>query len=151
MLLQNITALKKIDQLKSQFVMTASHELRTPLTGMAMSIGLLMETAQQKLSEQEQELLAVAQEDIERLQSLVNDLLDLSKIESGRIEMEQIPTEPIRLGQKVASMLQVQAEEADTEIRLSIPADLPPVIADPNKMTWVLTNLVANALRYADK
>ncbi len=150
LLLQNITTLKNLDQLKSQFVMTASHELRTPLTGMAMSIGLLMESAQQKLSEQEQELLAVAQEDIQRLQGLVNDLLDLSKIESGRIEMEQIPTEATWLAEKVAAMLQVQAEEADTDVRRSIPAGLPPVLVDPNKIIWVLTNLVANALRYAD-
>ncbi|MGB3615848.1 MAG: ATP-binding protein [Elainellaceae cyanobacterium] len=150
LLLQNITKLKKLDQLKSQFVATASHELRTPLTGMAMSIGLLMESAHKKLSEQEQELLSVAQEDIDRLQGLVNDLLDLSKIESGRIEMQQIPTEPIWLAEKVASMLKVQAEEADIAVHLAVPSDLPLVLADPNKVTWVLTNLVANALRYAE-
>ena len=149
-LLQNITTLKEMDQLKSQFVATASHELRTPLTGMAMSINLLMESAQQKLSESEQELLSVAQEDIERLQGLVNDLLDLSKIESGRIEMERIPTEPVWLAEKVASMLSVQAQDADLDLRVQVSPELPPVLADPNKIVWVLTNLVANALRYAD-
>ncbi|MGB3291709.1 MAG: histidine kinase dimerization/phospho-acceptor domain-containing protein, partial [Phormidesmis sp.] len=79
LLLQNVTSLKQLDQLKSEFVMTASHELRTPLTGMAMSIDLLTETAEAKLSEGEQELLKTAQEDVQRLRDLVNDLLDLSK------------------------------------------------------------------------
>ncbi|MDB9525089.1 ATP-binding protein [Oscillatoria sp. CS-180] len=148
-LLQDITTLKKLDQLKSQFVATASHELRTPLTGMAMSINLLMESAQQKLSANEQELLSVAQEDIDRLQRLVNDLLDLAKIESGRIEMEPVPTQPIKLAEKMASLMKVQVQEAAIDLRLSVPSDLPLVLADPGKITWVLTNLLANALRYA--
>ena len=83
LLLQDVTKLKELDNLKSEFVATASHELRTPLTGMAMSLNLLAETTESKLSESESELLDTAVEDVERLRGLVNDLLDLSKIESG--------------------------------------------------------------------
>ncbi|MDJ0593861.1 MAG: histidine kinase dimerization/phospho-acceptor domain-containing protein [Pleurocapsa sp. MO_226.B13] len=88
LLLQDVTKLKELDNLKSEFVATASHELRTPLTGMAMSLNLLAETTENKLSESESELLDTAVEDVERLKSLVNDLLDLSKIESGKLELD---------------------------------------------------------------
>ncbi|MEM8831921.1 MAG: histidine kinase dimerization/phospho-acceptor domain-containing protein, partial [Cyanobacteria bacterium P01_G01_bin.19] len=85
LLLQDVTKLKELDNLKSEFVATASHELRTPLTGMAMSLNLLAEVTEEKLSRSESELLDAAVEDVERLRGLVNDLLDLSKIESGKI------------------------------------------------------------------
>lgn len=150
LLLQDITKFKKIDELKSDFVMTASHELRTPLTGMAMSIDLLLETARQKLSEREQELLQAAAEDVQRLRGLVNDLLDLSKIESGRIEMELVAVKVNSLVDKVRSLFEVQTQEKNISLQKQIDEDLPSVKADPNKITWVLTNLVANALRYAE-
>lgn len=150
LLLQDVTKLKELDQLKSEFVATASHELRTPLTGMSMSINLLLENAQQKLSESEQELLQTARDDIQRLRALVNDLLDLSKIESGRIEMDLVPVDVGLLIEKALSPFKVQAEEQKVELVRQIPEDLPQAKADANKITWVLTNLVANALRYTD-
>ena len=150
LLLQDVTKLKELDQLKSEFVATASHELRTPLTGMSMSLNLLLETAAEKLSEREQELLTSAEEDVERLRELVNDLLDLSKIESGRIEMEFTPLEVDFLLGKAASMLQVQAQEKQIDLVKQDLPDLPKVKVDPNKIIWVLTNLIANAIRYTD-
>ncbi len=149
LLLQNVTNLKQLDQLKSEFVMTASHELRTPLTGMAMSIDLLTETAKIKLSENEQELLQTAQEDVERLRDLVNDLLDLSKIESGKLEMEKTTTDPGSLVEKAIELLKIQAEDKQVKIINQTAGNLPKVEADFNKVTWVMTNLIANALRYA--
>ncbi|MGB7087372.1 MAG: ATP-binding protein [Phormidesmis sp.] len=151
LLLQNVTTLKNLDQLKSEFVMTASHELRTPLTGMAMSIDLLLETAQAKLSENEQELLKTAQEDVQRLRELVNDLLDLSKIESGKIDMEQIATDPKQIIDKAIELLKIQAEDKNIEVTSVIASNLGHVNADANKVTWVLTNLIANAIRYANQ
>ena len=150
LLLQDVTKLKELDQLKSEFVATASHELRTPLTGMSMSLNLLLETATQKLSEREQELLKSAEEDVDRLRELVNDLLDLSKIESGRIEMEFAPVEVNFLLDKAASMLQIQAQEKKIDLVKQDRPDLPKVKADPSKILWVLTNLIANAIRYTD-
>ena len=151
LLLQNVTNLKQLDQLKSEFVATASHELRTPLTGMAMSIDLLHETAQTKLSETEQELLETAKEDVQRLRDLVNDLLDLSKIESGKIDMDRTEVDPRQLIEKAISLLKIQSDEKEIEITSQIAGNVSRVNADPNKVTWVLTNLIANALRYAKK
>jgi NtrC-family two-component system sensor histidine kinase KinB len=150
LLLQDVTKLKELDRLKSEFIMTASHELRTPLTGIAMSIGLLMENAHQKLSAEEQELLQAAHEDIQRLRALVNDLLDLSKIETGRVEMDFEAVDVMLLAERAVSTLAQQAKQANIDLAYQIPEDLPQVKADPNKITWVLTNLIANAIRYTD-
>ena len=150
LLLQNVTQLKELEQLKTQFVMTASHELRTPLTGISMSIDLLMESVQEKLSPTQQELLKAAQEDVQRLRMLVNDLLDLGKIESGRMEMDfEAVSVGVLLGKAIA-LFSRQAEEKGVKLTSSLPENVPDVRADANKIIWVLTNLIANALRYTD-
>jgi two-component system, NtrC family, sensor histidine kinase KinB len=148
LLLQDVTQLVELDRLKSEFIMTASHELRTPLTGMAMSIGLLSERVTTRLDEKEQELLRAAQADVERLRTLVNNLLDLSKLESGHIVMELEPAPMVQLVESVVDLLQSQAAEKQIELSWYLPEDTPLVLADVNKIVWVLTNLVANALRY---
>ena len=143
--------LKELDRLKSEFVMMASHELRTPLTSIGMSIDLLREKATPKLNEKEQELLSVAYEESQRLRALVNDLLDLSRIEAGKIDME-FTSVPVRtLFEKAVSPLKTQAEERSIELSYSVPDTVPNVKADPGKIIWVLVNLIANALRYTDK
>lgn len=150
LLLQNVTKLKELDNLKSEFVATASHELRTPLTGMSMSLNLLSETTADKLSESEAELLATAVEDVERLRALVNDLLDLSKIESGKIELEYTPVAVNLLLDKAIGALKIQAEQKDIELDKQALSEDIKVKADANKIIWVLTNLIANALRYSE-
>lgn len=151
LLLRDVTRLKELDRMKSEFVMTASHELRTPLTGIGMSVDLLLESAMQKLNAKEQQLLSAAHEEVQRLKALVNDLLDLSKIEAGKIELEfeQVPV--LMLLEKAVSVLKNQAEEKSIELSLEVPDDLPDVKVDANKITWVLTNLIANALRYTER
>ncbi len=148
LLLQDVTKLTELDRLKSEFVMTASHELRTPLTSIAMSIDLLMEGASPKLTGTEQELLRAAQEDVQRLRKLVNNLLDLSKIEAGRVELEFEPVDVSLLTGHAMATLAGQAEEKGIELSQHLPDQLAQIKADPNKITWVLTNLIANALRY---
>ncbi|MDY6781562.1 MAG: ATP-binding protein [Cyanobacteriota bacterium] len=150
LLLQDVTKLKNLERLKSEFVATASHELRTPLTGMAMSLNLLLETTTEKLSDTETELLNAAVEDVGRLRNLVNDLLDLSKIESGRIEVEFVPVRVQLLLEKAISVVKIQLEQNQIEYQQELESDLPEVCVDPNKIIWVLTNLLSNAIRYTD-
>src|SRR4030043_1235438 len=109
--------------------MTASHELRTPLTSIGMSIDLLRESAQQKLDQDERKLLDAAHEEIQRLKSLVNDLLTLSKIESGRIEMEFERTSLPALFDKVVADMRIQAEHKSVELSWKAPESLPPAKA----------------------
>ena len=150
LLLQDVTKLKELDNLKSEFVATASHELRTPLTGMAMSLNLLAETTEGKLSKSESELIDTAVEDVERLRSLVNDLLDLSKIESGKLELDFVDVGVNFLLDKAVSTLNIQAEKNQvTLVQQPLSEDIK-IKADANKIIWVLTNLIANALRYSD-
>lgn len=148
LLLQDVTKLKELERLKSDFVMTASHELRTPLTGMAMSLGLLAETTLPRLTERERELMSAAQEEVGRLRALVNDLLDLSKIEAGHMEMHFDTVPPAWLVEKATQLFGEQAAAKRVALDSDITDNLAAVLADPTKITWVLTNLISNALRY---
>ena len=150
LLLQDVTKLKELDNLKSEFVATASHELRTPLTGMAMSLNLLVETTEGKLSESESELLDTAVEDVERLRGLVNDLLDLSKIESGKLKLDFVDVGVNFLLDKAVSALNIQAEQKQVTLAKQPLSEDIKINADANKIIWVLTNLIANALRYSE-
>jgi NtrC-family two-component system sensor histidine kinase KinB len=151
LLLRDVTRLRELDRLKSEFVMAASHELRTPLTSIEMGVELLREGASAKLNDKEQQLLAATREEILRLKALVNDLLDISKIEAGKMEMDFVRTAVDDLLEKAAAVLKPQAEEKGIELSMKIEGRLPQVRADVNKITWVLTNLIANALRYTDQ
>ncbi len=150
-MLQDVTHYKEVDQLKSEFVSTVSHELRTPLTSMTMSIGLLLERVVGELNGQQVELLQVAEEDCQRLNKMVGDLLDLSRIESGRLQMEMRSVAINSLFETAARSLAIQAQEQGVELIVSPATDIPFVRADANKIAQVLTNLMANALRYTAK
>ena len=148
LLLRDVTRLKEVEQLKSEFVMAASHELRTPLTSLGMSVDLLLEHADGALKEKDHDLLRVAHEEVLRMKALVNDLLDLSKIEAGRIEMEYDSVPVVTLFDHVRTVFKGQLDMKEVDLVSHIPSELPRVRADANKITWVLTNLVSNALRY---
>jgi NtrC-family two-component system sensor histidine kinase KinB len=150
LLLRDITRLKELDRLKSEFVMAASHELRTPLTSMGMSISLLKEKAINKLDSKESELLFAADEEVQRLKALVNDLLDISKIEAGKMDIDFDSVPLNLLLEKAVAVLKNQAEEKSIELSYEPVSDLPPIEADVNKITWVLTNLISNSLRYTE-
>jgi NtrC-family two-component system sensor histidine kinase KinB len=147
-LLRDVTRLKELDRMKSEFLMTASHELKTPLQSLGMSIDLLQEAAPGRLTDKERELLAAAHEEVQRLRSLVTDLLDLSKIEAGKLEMDLAPTPVSVLAERAVAVLRTQADAQKVELTSVVPEGLPDVRADANKITWVLTNLIANALRF---
>ncbi|MFO7949422.1 MAG: ATP-binding protein [Candidatus Fermentibacteraceae bacterium] len=149
LLLRDVTRLKELDRMKSDFIMTASHELKTPLHSLGMSIDLLLESATESLSGQQKELLDAAHEELQRLKSLISDLLDLSRIESGHVDMDldSIPT--AMLVEKALAVFESQASDQGIELVAEVPEDIPEVRADANKITWVLTNLIGNALRYA--
>jgi PAS domain S-box-containing protein len=147
-LLEDITHLREIDRLKSEFIATASHELRTPLTSVQMGVHLLLERVAGDLTDKQVEVLSACREDCERLDKLMRDLLDLSRIEAG----ESKPTlEPIRTGDLVSAAnqeLRSQVEAKGLAFRVDVPVELPKVMADRSQVERVLTNLVVNAIRY---
>ncbi|RCW50596.1 ATP-binding protein [Halanaerobium sp. ST460_2HS_T2] len=150
-LLEDITRLKEIDNMKSDFVSTVSHEFRTPLTSMNMGLNMVINEDTGELNEEQKELLEAAYEDVERLTELVNDLLDLSKIESGKIEMEFDKVDVNDIIEKTLNPFHKQAEEKEIELKFKQSEDNVFAYADPSKISWVISNLIGNALRYADE
>jgi signal transduction histidine kinase len=150
-LLEDITRLKEIDNMKSEFVSTVSHEFRTPLTSMNMGLSMVINEDTGELNEEQKELLEAAYEDVERLTELVNDLLDLSKIESGKIEMEFDKVDVNDIIEKTLNPFHKQAEEKEIELKFKQSEDNIFAYADPSKISWVISNLIGNALRYADE
>lgn len=147
-LLMDITKFKKIDQMKSEFVSTVSHEFRTPLTSIGMSVELLLDQKAGKVNEKQVELLNAIKEDYERLRDLVSDLLDLSKIESGKIQMDIVKCDLNTIVENAIKPFDKQLDEKRAELSVNIPERISKIKADFNKISWVLTNLIGNAIRY---
>ena len=146
-LLEDITHLREIDRLKSEFIATASHELRTPLTSVQMGVHLLLEKAAGDLNEKQIEVLAACRQDCDRLDKLMRDLLDLSKIETGERapELKAIPAG--KLIRDAAEELRPQVEVKGLTFRVEVPDDLPSVNVDRLEIERVMSNLVINAIR----
>ncbi|MGA9995172.1 MAG: ATP-binding protein [Pyrinomonadaceae bacterium] len=147
-LLEDITHLREIDRLKSEFIATASHELRTPLTSVQMGVHLLLEGALGELSDKQSEVLQACRQDCERLDKLMRDLLDLSKIEAGESQPQLAPVRARDLIATVAEELRPQVETKGLELRVDAPLDLPQVEVDRTQIERVISNLVINAIRY---
>ncbi|HJP94656.1 MAG TPA: ATP-binding protein [Pyrinomonadaceae bacterium] len=147
-LLEDITHLRELDRLKSEFIATASHELRTPLTSVQMGVHLLLERAAGELNEKQMEVLIACREDCERLDKLMRDLLDLSKIEAGESKPNLEPVKTKDLLDAAIEELRPQVESKGLVFTIDGPADLPTVLIDRSQVERVLTNLVINAIRY---
>jgi NtrC-family two-component system sensor histidine kinase KinB len=150
-LLEDITHLSEIDRLKSEFIATASHELRTPLTSVQMGVHLLLEGAVGELNDKQTEVLAACRQDCERLEKLMRDLLDLSKIEAGESKPEIVPVSATSLIGTAIETLRPQVEAKELQLKVNIPPDLPNVLADRTQIERVIDNLVSNAMRYTSR
>lgn len=146
-LMQDVTTFKEIQKLKSEFISTVSHEFRTPLTSICMAVELLLEREFEDI-DGEMELLGIIKEDSERLDRLVGELLDLSKMEAGKIEMDMNDVDIKEVIEPVKKVLKMQLEERRISLSLDINGLTRKVKADSNKISWVIVNLVGNALRY---
>jgi NtrC-family two-component system sensor histidine kinase KinB len=148
LLLKDITQLYEVERLKSEFVMAASHELRTPLTSLGMGVDLLIEHAAQYLPDREKELLHAAYDEVHRMKAMVQDLLDLSKIETGRIDLEFEKITVGTLFEHAREIFKGQVSMKHINLTIDDTEFMPLVRADTNKIVWVLSNLISNALRY---
>jgi PAS domain S-box-containing protein len=146
-LLEDVTHLSEVNRLKSEFIAAASHELRTPLTSVQMGIHLLLEGTAGPLDERQLEILQVCREDSARLDRLMRELLDLSKIESGAVTPQLVPTRPATLVADAVNPLRLQVEARGVKLSLDVPPDLPHVAVDRSQIERVIANLITNALR----
>jgi NtrC-family two-component system sensor histidine kinase KinB len=151
MLLEDVTHMREIDRLKSEFVAGASHELRTPLTSLEMGVHLLLEATTGELSPKQRELLVMCRDDTLRLDRLVKDLLDLSKIESGEAAPQLAAVHVADLVAAALEPLRRQVDARGLTLRIDTPSGLPQVSADRGQVERVLANLVSNAIRATDR
>jgi PAS domain S-box-containing protein len=144
----DITVRKQLDRLKEEFVSTVSHELRTPLTSIAGSLGLLLGTAAGDLPESARRLLSIAHSNSQRLSKLVNDILDIEKLESGHVVFKFRIVELQTLIEQTVAANRGFADAYLIHLRHDIAADLE-VWADPDRLSQVITNLVSNAIKFS--
>ena len=147
-LLEDVTHLSEISRLKSEFVAAASHELRTPLTSVQMGIHLLLEGAAGTMNDRQQEILTACRDDAERLDRLMRQLLDLSRIESGGTAAPlRLSYRPSVLVREAADSLRLQVEAKGLRLEVEASPDVPSVFVDRDQIERVLVNLVSNAAR----
>jgi signal transduction histidine kinase len=134
--------------MKTDFVSIVSHELRTPMTSIRGYLDLLLMGAPGPLNEQQVRFMQVARDNTERLQELVNDLLDLSRIESGKIELDMQVISLPDIIDHVAGSLRNQFDSRGLFLTLDIASDLPRILGDPLRISQIVTNLLSNAYKY---
>ena len=140
--------LRKIDAMKSEFVSVASHELRTPLAAIKNAVQLMLSGKTGEINENQSKFLSMAERNINRLTNILNDLLNLSRIESGKIELKFESLELNRIIELTASSLRPQADVKSIQIEVDISEPLPAVYGDPEKIEQILTNLIGNAIKF---
>lgn len=147
--LYDITRFRLLDAAKTNLVGTVSHELKTPLTSVRMALHLVLERTLGELTPRQQELLEAARQDSERLLRILNDLLDLTRLDEGAAELRREPVAPSLLLETVAA--ETGDELADKHMKLDcfIERDLPPVFVDVQQIRYVFTNLLANAIKHS--
>jgi two-component system, NtrC family, sensor histidine kinase KinB len=146
-ILQNITYLRDKDRARVNLVATLSHELKTPLTSLALSTGLL-ERSKEALEPKAQELLATVGEDVGRIRRLADDLLDLARGSSKMITIRDIEIDLCQLVRLVSKTFRLQADQKQVTLSADVNASAPKIHGDPVKLSWALSNLISNALRF---
>ena len=143
--------LKKFDQLKSEFVSIVSHELRTPMSIIKGSLSQLLDVGTHTSREVAEKLLTLSLKNVNRLTHLVNNLLDLSKIEAGKIELHKDWVDFVTLAKEVSHGFVAQAAEKNIEIRERFSSETIMVYVDKDKMIQVLMNLIGNSMKFVEK
>lgn len=145
---RDVSREREVDRMKTEFVSLVSHELRTPLTAIQGYLDVVLNEEVGELSEGQREFLGIVKDNSNRLVSLINDLLDIARIESGRIELYQVPLNLPQIVQSVVTLFGPQVEAKGQRLVVVVPSGLPEVVGDPDRIRQVLTNLVSNAHKY---
>ena len=140
--------LEKLERLKSEFISIVSHELRTPLTAIKNSLDILSGGKCGEINDSGQKFLSMAQRNVQRLAGIINDLLDLSKIEAGKMDYHFANMDIHSVIDYVKSSLSVVAKEKGLNLISEETPDLPEIYADSQRLEQVLTNLVSNAIKF---
>jgi signal transduction histidine kinase len=148
LVLQDATQLLQQNEIKRGVISMVSHQLKTPLTSIQMAIHLLLEEKVGSLTEKQIELMMAAREDSDRLHSIVNNLLDISRIESGSAQMKFNAVYPHSIVLEAIESFRIAAQDQGVALSVEMPSDLPEVWADITQINHIFGNLLSNALKY---
>jgi len=146
---QDVTTFKQLDAMKSDFVQMVSHELRSPLASIKQLLTVVLDGLAGELMDKQRDLLGRSQLKIQGLLELINDLLDVAKIESGHGFQQQVPLSLEDVLEQTVALIKPRAESQNVTLRLELPPKLPLIQADPRSIEEVFSNLISNAINYS--
>ena len=150
-ILRNITVFKELDFAKTNFIATVSHELKTPIASIKMSLQLLEKTETGHINTEQKLLIDSVKEDSQRLLKITGELLELSQLETGNIQIKIGSSNPYDIVKFATDAVKIQAEQKNITLVMELEDNLPFVKADSEKTTWVLINFLTNAIAYSSE
>ncbi len=146
--LQDISYLKELDKMKSEFIAMVAHELRAPIAAVEQQLTVILNKMAGEVTEKQEQLLSRAKERTKGLLDLIKDLLDLSKIEAGKMVQYKEPLSLHEVIQRVVDLMREEAEHKKIDLQFMGSAETPLIHADRNSMEEIFTNLISNAIKY---
>ena len=150
-ILRNITPFKELDFAKTNFIATISHELKTPISSIKFSLQLLEKEQTGALNEEQKHLVESIEDDSQRLLKITGELLELSQVETGNIQLNIEKSNPYEIVHYAIEAVKMQAEQKQIELHIEADENLPDIKADGEKTAWVLINFLTNAIRYSSE
>ena len=147
--LRNITPFHELNEAKTNFIATVSHELKTPISSIKMSARLLTDLRVGQLNGEQQELIRSITDDADRLLKITGELLNMSQVETGNIQLKLQPADPATIVDQAVQAVLFQAQQKGIRIHAAVADDLPLIQADVEKTSWVLINFLTNAIKYS--
>jgi two-component system, NtrC family, sensor histidine kinase KinB len=148
-ILKNITKFQELDDAKTNFIATVSHELKNPISSARLNIKLLEDARVGELNDEQKILLRNVREEVNRLLKITGELLDLTQVETGHIQLEIHPVDPREVIEYALQAVKYNAEQKKISISLDMPENVPLINADSEKTAWVLVNFLNNAIHYS--
>jgi len=151
LVLVDVTGLRKMDEMKTDLLSTVSHELKTPLTSIRMATHLLLEDSLGPFNAQQSDMLATVRDGSDRLHAILEDLLDLGRLQAGKSLLQLRSQSAKQLIEEAVDGIRTEMKEKGLQLELSIEGSLPAVAIDPQRISHVFTNLFSNAIKYSPK
>lgn len=146
--LSNVVKTKEVERMKRDFVASVTHELRTPLASIKQALTLILDKTAGAVSPDQEKMLSLAQRNVERLTRLINDILDLLKLEAGKMVLNREPHDLSAMVEEVGQTMALFAQSRNIQLVYHAPKGLPPVYADRDRVIQILTNLAGNAVKF---
>ena len=150
-ILRDITREREVDRMKTEFISTVSHELRTPLSITREGLSLLLDKIPGDVNDRQKKILSTSKDNIDRLGRIINDLLNVSKIEAGKVSLKKEMVDINGLVREAAASFELPMKNKGLEIRTDVPTGKVEVLADADRIIQVLTNLLSNAIKFTEK